>query len=93
MTTETRLQQAPGTGSKVLAMIPRGKIITVDDCSNGWCRVSWNRQDGYVLAKSVHLSERWFRNVPQADQSPEENDADETTVAPADEAEPPSNAN
>jgi hypothetical protein len=93
VTNDTRLQQAPSSGSKVLATIPRGSAITVGDCTNGWCRVSWNRRDGYVLTKTVHLSERWFRNVPQPDQSPEENDADESNVAPADEAVPPSGAN
>jgi len=93
VTNEAKLQQAPSTGSSVLAMIPPGGAIKVGDCTNGWCRVSWNGQDGYVLTKSVHLSERAFRTTPQPDQSPDENDADEGNVAPADEAASPSNAN
>jgi hypothetical protein len=93
VTNDARLQQAPSSGSKVLATIPRGSAITVGDCTNGWCRALWNRQDGYVLTKTVHLSERWFRTMPQPDQSPEENDADESNVAPADEAVSPSGAN
>jgi len=92
VTNEVTLQQAPSTRSQVLAMIPQGSAIKVGDCSNGWCRVSWNGHNGYVLTKSIHLSERAFRSTPQPDQSPDEND-DEGNMAPTDEGPPPSTTN
>jgi len=52
---QAKLQEAPSLDSAVLAVIPKGSAIKVGDCNNGWCRVSWNGRDGYVLTKSVHL--------------------------------------
>ena len=93
VTNEAKLHETPTNAGKVLATIPQGASIKVGDCSNGWCRVSWNGREGYVLTKSVHLSERAFRSVSQPDQSPDVNDADEENMAPSDEGAPPSTAN
>ncbi|MGB7101823.1 MAG: SH3 domain-containing protein [Xanthobacteraceae bacterium] len=90
---EAKLRQTPTNASKVLATIPRGSAIKIGDCSNGWCRVWWSGREGYVLAKSVHISERAFRNTSQPDQAPDENDAEEENVAPSDEGAPPSTSN
>jgi hypothetical protein len=81
VTAQTDLQQAPASGSKVLAVIPKGSAITVGDCSNGWCRVSWNGHDGYVLTKSMRLAEGAHREIPEANQPPLYGD-DDTTAAP-----------
>ena len=93
VTNEAKLQQSPAGSSKVLAIIPQGSAIGVGDCSNGWCRVSWNGRDGYVLTKSVHLSQHAFRSTSEPDQQPEENDADEENAPLPDEATAASSAN
>jgi uncharacterized protein YraI len=49
------LRQAPSNDSAVLASIPRGGSVTVKDCANGWCSVSWTSRSGYVLAKDVRI--------------------------------------
>ena len=93
VTNEAKLQQTPANASKVLAIIPPGSAIKVGDCSNGWCRVSWNGREGYVLTKSVHLSERAFRSTPEPDRPPGENDTDDASTAGSEEAAPQSSGN
>jgi len=93
VTNEAKLQQTPADSSKVLAIIPPGTPIKVGDCSNGWCRVSWSGHDGYVLTKSVHLSERAFRNTPEPDRPPGEDETDDTSTTSPDEGTPQSSAN
>ncbi len=93
VTTEAKLQQTPANASKVLAIIPPGSAINVGDCSSGWCRVSWNGHDGYVLTKSVHLSERAFRSTPEPVQPRGENDTDDASTAGSEEATPQSSGN
>lgn len=93
LTTEAKLQQTPAEASKVLAIIPSGSAIKVGGCSNGWCRVSWSGHEGYVLTKSVHLSERAFRSTPEPDRPPGEDDTDEAGTAAPEEAVPQSSSN
>jgi hypothetical protein len=51
VTAEVQLQKSPATDSAVLARIPRGSAVAIGNCTDGWCRVTWNGRDGYVLAK------------------------------------------
>lgn len=94
VTSEAKLQQAPSAASQVLVTIPQGSTLKVGDCSNGWCRASFKGRDGYLLAKSVRLSERAFRHTPEEDQPRGEDEAEDpgNTVAPP-EAAPQSSAN
>lgn len=73
VTVQANLRQGPATDSKVVAIIPRGSAIKITDCSNGWCRASWNGRDGYILTKSVRLAGA-RRTATEAGQ-PEEPDA------------------
>ncbi len=74
---QTDLKQAPAAESKVLAVIPKGSAITVGDCSNGWCRVSWNGRDGYILTKEMRLGSgvRRTTETGQSERSDDEDDA------------------
>jgi hypothetical protein len=60
-TGETNLRRAPGTDSEILTLISKGTTVAVGDCRNGWCRVSWNGQDGYAIARNLGTAaaERW----------------------------------
>jgi uncharacterized protein YraI len=49
----TNLRKAPGTDSEILTLIPKGTTVKVGDCRNEWCRVSWNGQDGYAIARNL----------------------------------------
>ena len=55
--TQVNLLQAPAGQSEVMATIPRGSVIKVRDCTNGWCRASWNGHDGYILSKKVRVGD------------------------------------
>ena len=50
---ETNLRKAPGTKSEVVALIPKGETVEVGDCDVGWCKVTWNGQDGYSIARNL----------------------------------------
>ena len=53
MTGATNLRDAPGTDAAILALIPKGAMVEVGDCRGGWCRVTWNGQDGYAVARNL----------------------------------------
>gem|GEM_PF-1207813 len=55
-TGETNLRQAAGTESPVLTLIPKGTSVDVGACSNGWCKVSWNGQEGYAIGKNLGIA-------------------------------------
>jgi Bacterial SH3 domain len=52
---ETNLRKGPGTDTDILTLVPKGTTVEVGDCSNGWCKVSWNGQDGYVIARNLGM--------------------------------------
>jgi hypothetical protein len=57
----TNLRKAPAANSAILTSIPKGTPVEVVDCSNEWCRVSWNGQDGYAFARNlgIDLPPQW----------------------------------
>jgi hypothetical protein len=52
---EVNLRKGPGTDSEVITLIPKGTMVEVGTCTNGWCQVSWNGQDGYSIATNLGL--------------------------------------
>lgn len=93
VTSETKLQQEPTTVSRVLAVISPGGTVKIGDCSNGWCRASFNGHDGFILAKSVRLSDRAFRRTSEEDPPRGEDDTDEAGNPPPEEGAPQSSTN
>jgi uncharacterized protein YraI len=91
VTSETKLQEAPTAASKVLAVIPQGSAVKVGDCSNGWCRASFKGNDGFVLTKSVHLSERAFRATNEEPRG--EDETEDAGSPPPEEPAPQSSTN
>jgi uncharacterized protein YraI len=76
VTAQSDLQEAPSAHSKVLTMIPKGSPINVGDCSDGWCRVSWNGFNGYILTKSIRLAEGSHRSAGGSNQPSPYNEDD-----------------
>jgi uncharacterized protein YraI len=60
-TGDTNLRKVPRIDSEILALIPKGTAVEVSDCHEGWCRVSWDGQDGYVIGRNlgVAAAPRW----------------------------------
>jgi hypothetical protein len=50
---ETNLRKEPSTESEVLATVPRGTKVEVGACEKDWCKVSYNGQDGYMIAQNL----------------------------------------
>jgi Bacterial SH3 domain len=62
--TQTNLRKGPRMESEILTLIPKGTTIGVGDCVNGWCRVSWNRQDGYAIGRNLGIAAApWWPNA------------------------------
>ncbi len=57
-TGETNLRKGPGTETEVLTLVPKGGVVEVGECTNGWCAASFDGKDGYVIARNVGLGPR-----------------------------------
>jgi hypothetical protein len=55
-TADIHLRKAPGTDGEILAVIPKGTAVGVDNCRGGWCEVSWNGQAGYARDHNLGLA-------------------------------------
>jgi uncharacterized protein YraI len=55
------LRAAPGTTSEIVTKIPGGSLIDANDCSEGWCAVTWQGKSGFAKQTALDMSGR----VPQ----------------------------
>ena len=55
VTAEVNLRDMPTTSGKVLALIPKGTSVELATCTNGWCQVSFNGQQGYVISRNLGI--------------------------------------
>ncbi len=53
---EVALRKAPNSESNIVTRVPQGSVVSLSKCSHGWCRVSWNGQQGYAFAKNFIVS-------------------------------------
>lgn len=53
---DVNLRKAPNTDSEILTLIPKGTKVDVGKCTNGWCQVSWNGQEGFAIAKNLGMA-------------------------------------
>jgi SH3-like domain-containing protein len=51
--TTVNLRNGPGTTYTIVTKIPAGAPVAVAGCQAGWCQVSFQGQNGYVIATSV----------------------------------------
>jgi uncharacterized protein YraI len=80
--TTVNLRAAPGTTSEVVAKIPGGSLIDADNCTEGWCAVTWQNKSGFAkqsaLDMSGRLPQRRAARAPVYAEGPDE----EVVVAP-----------
>jgi uncharacterized protein YraI len=79
VTALVKLQQTPADNSEVLATIPKGSSVSVGNCSNGWCRISWNDREGYALSKYVRTGDP-LRRTTDSDTSDGDDNQDNGDV-------------
>lgn len=63
VTSEVNLRDTPTTSGKILTLIPKGTAIEVATCTNGWCQVSFNGQQGYVISRNLSIPQGLPRRV------------------------------
>jgi uncharacterized protein YraI len=63
VTAEVNLRDTPATSGKILALIPKGTSVEVATCTNGWCQVSFNGQQGYAISKNLGMAQPAQRRV------------------------------
>src|SRR5476649_2880734 len=55
------LRAAPNTTSEVVSKIPGGSLIDADNCTDGWCAVTFQDKSGFAIQTALDMSGR----VPQ----------------------------
>ncbi len=55
------LRAAPGTTSEIVSKIPGGSLIDADNCTDGWCAVTWQGKSGFAKETALDMTGR----VPQ----------------------------
>jgi Bacterial SH3 domain len=61
---DVNLRQGPGTANDVITLIPKGTMVEVGTCANGWCQVNFNGQDGYSIATNLGIGGPVRRPMP-----------------------------
>lgn len=57
------LRAAPGTGNEIVAKIPGGSLVDADNCTDGWCAVSWQGKSGFAIQTALDMSGRVPRRM------------------------------
>jgi hypothetical protein len=52
------LRAAPGTTSEVITKIPGGSLVDADNCTDGWCAVTWQEKRGFAIQTALDMSGR-----------------------------------
>jgi uncharacterized protein YraI len=52
------LRAAPNTTSEVVVKIPGGSLLDADNCTDGWCAVTWQGKSGFAIQSALDLSGR-----------------------------------
>jgi hypothetical protein len=47
------LRNGPGTSYTIVTLIPAGSSVDVSDCKSGWCQVTFNGNNGYIIETSI----------------------------------------
>jgi uncharacterized protein YraI len=50
------LRMAPGTTNEIVAKIPGGSLVDADNCTAGWCAVTWQDKHGFAIQSVLDLS-------------------------------------
>lgn len=54
-TADTNLRKEANTTSPILTLVPKGTSVEVGTCTNGWCAVTSNGQDGFIIARNLGM--------------------------------------
>ena len=52
---DVNLRAGPGTENQIITLIPRGSVVEVGPCTNGWCQVTFGGNMGFSIANNLGL--------------------------------------
>lgn len=52
---DLNLRSGPGTGYRVIEVMPRGAAVTISDCSTSWCRVAFGAKHGWSALRYLEM--------------------------------------
>jgi uncharacterized protein YraI len=52
---DVNLRAGPGTENQIITLIPRGSVVEVGFCTNGWCQVTFGGNMGFSIANNLGL--------------------------------------
>jgi uncharacterized protein YraI len=64
------LRAAPGTTNEIVAKIPGGSLVDADNCTDGWCAVTWQDKSGFAIQTAIDMSGRVPRSPARSVRSP-----------------------
>ncbi len=70
------LRIEPKTGSGIIARIPPGEDVAVEQYGNEWTQVTWNGMSGYVMTTFLSFDEQPDNETPE----PEKPDEDDSAI-------------
>jgi uncharacterized protein YraI len=56
--TNVNLRSGAGTNNDVVAKIPGGSRIEINNCTNGWCEVTYQGKSGFAIETALDTSGR-----------------------------------
>ncbi len=70
VTADVNLRKGPGTDSEIITLIPKGTMVDIGTCANGWCMVTFNGMDGFSIQNNLGLAPPRRPAVAQGDYPP-----------------------
>ena len=65
------LRESAGASTKILSKIPKGTEIHIQECANGWCKISFKDLSGYVSSKLIRYASARSNETTQTPQAHE----------------------
>jgi len=52
------LRSGPATTNDVVVLIPAGSVVEANNCTDGWCAVTWQDKSGFAIQTALDMSGR-----------------------------------
>ena len=52
------LRSGPATTNDVVVLIPAGSVVEANNCTDGWCAVTWQDKNGFTIQTALDMSGR-----------------------------------
>jgi uncharacterized protein YraI len=52
------LRAGPATTNDIVVLIPAGAVVEANNCTDGWCAVTWQDKTGFAIQTALDMSGR-----------------------------------